>query len=68
MILMIAPLSPWHMWIRVAVIAALAFPFGALVFGWWPKSTREWRWFGTVLACFTIFTVVMICVFHVWSA
>lgn len=62
---MIAPLSGWPTWVRVAVIAPLAFAFSAPMFGWWPKNTREWRLFGSWLACFTLFCVVMICAFHV---
>jgi len=61
---MVVPHSDWSTWLRVAVVAPLAFFVGAPVFGWWPKNTREWRLFGIVLACFTVFCVVMICAFH----
>jgi hypothetical protein len=61
---MIAPLSEWPALVQVALIAPLGFAFGAPVFGWWPKSIRECRLFGTLLVCFDIFSVVMICAFH----
>jgi hypothetical protein len=60
---MIAPLSQWPMWVRVAVIAPFAF---ASAFGWWPKNTREWRLYGIMLASFTFFCVVMICKWPTW--
>lgn len=62
---MIAPLSEWPTWVRIAVIAPLAAAFSVLAIAWAPKSTREWRLFGILLACFTVFCVVMICMFHV---
>lgn len=61
---MVVPNSEWPTWVRVVAAAPLAFFAGALCFGWWPKNTREWRFFGAALACFTAFSVLMICVFH----
>jgi hypothetical protein len=61
---MIAALPEWPTWVRVAVIAPLAFAFGAPVYGWWPKNARDWRLFGTLLACFTVCSVAMICALH----
>jgi hypothetical protein len=37
---------------------------GAPALGWWPKKTRQWRFFGIELACSTALCVVMICAFH----
>ncbi|HEY6491342.1 MAG: hypothetical protein WCC26_11885 [Terracidiphilus sp.] len=43
-------------------MAVLAFLAGAACFGWYPKTTRSWRFFGIALACFTAFCVLMISV------
>jgi hypothetical protein len=61
---MIAPHSEWLLWLRVALMAPLTFFVGALMFGWSPRSIRQWRLFSIGLVCFTVFCVVMICVFH----
>ena len=55
----------WPTWVRVSVIAPAALAFGAHMWGFWPRSTRQWRLYGIVLACFTVFCVVMTCAFHV---
>jgi hypothetical protein len=34
------------------------------MFGWYPKTTHQWRFFGIALACFAVFCVAMICAFH----
>jgi hypothetical protein len=51
-------------WIRVAGLAFVSFIAGALVIGWWPRNTREWRLYGFALAGFTALCVVMLCVFR----
>ena len=56
--------SDWPEWVRIVLLAPLAWFVGAMVSGWWPRNVREWRFFGIVTACFTVFCVVMICVFH----
>ena len=37
---------------------------GYAMWGWWPKSDREWRKFGFVMAYLVVFVSVMIFVFH----
>lgn len=51
-------------WLWALVIAPIGWMGGTLVGGWWPKSARQWRIYGITLACFTVFCVLMICVFH----
>jgi hypothetical protein len=33
---------------------------------WWPKSDKEWKKFGFVLAYLLLFIAVMHFVFHAW--
>jgi len=61
---MLAMLAAWPQWIRVAGLALLSFLAGALVIGWWPRNTREWRLYGFALAGFTARCLIMLCVFH----
>jgi hypothetical protein len=37
---------------------------GVRVLAWWPKSNREWRRFGFVLAYLVVFFSVMVFTFH----
>jgi len=37
---------------------------GYVLWGWWPKSKREWKRLGGVLAYLIVFFFVMIVVFH----
>lgn len=63
--IMVAPFyAAWPMWVRVLVIVPPLFAFTALVVGFWPKGIRQWRTFGLLLACFTVFCLVMFCEFH----
>jgi hypothetical protein len=66
MFAMVAPLSDWPQWLRVALLSPLAFFAGAAVSGWWPgnRNSRGWRTFGITIAAFTVFCVVMMCLFH----
>ncbi|HEX3985563.1 MAG TPA: hypothetical protein VHX13_03045 [Acidobacteriaceae bacterium] len=48
----------------MAAVAALAWFTAVVASGWWPKTTREWRFFRLTLAAFTAVCVVAICVFH----
>jgi hypothetical protein len=45
-------------------MAPNALLLGFACLAWWPKSNREWRKFGFVLAYLAIFFSVMILVFH----
>jgi hypothetical protein len=64
MISMIVASPEWATWVRVALLAPLVCCVDLLVCGFCPKNTRQWQTFGIVMACFTVFCVVMICVFH----
>jgi CHASE2 domain-containing sensor protein len=61
---MVVPYSEWPSWIRILVIAPLGFFAGSLMWGWLPKTARQWKFFSAALASFTVFCVLMICVFH----
>lgn len=61
---MVAPYSEWPAWIRVVVIVPLGLLVGALMFGWYPHTYRDWRRLGLFMAFFAVFSVLMTCVFH----
>jgi len=61
---MVLALSDSPAWVRILLLAPLAWFLGVVVSGWWPRSAREWRFFGVVAGVFTVLCVVTICVFH----
>jgi CHASE2 domain-containing sensor protein len=59
----ITPFSTWPQWLQILVIAPNGLLAGVACWLWWPKSHREWRKFGIVLAYLIIFYSVMYFVF-----
>jgi hypothetical protein len=37
------------MWVPVLVIGPHAILAGFLMWAWWPKSKKQWRWFGILM-------------------
>lgn len=61
---MIVPYSDWPGWLQVLIMAPNALLAGYTCWAWWPKSSREWRKFGFVLAYLVVFFSAMVFVFH----
>lgn len=61
---MMAPYAEWPTWVRIVIIIPSGLLFGALMFGWYPHKARDWRRLGLFMACFAVFSLVMIYVFH----
>ncbi len=61
---MIIPYSAWPTWLQVLILGPNALLAGYACWAWWPKSSREWRRFGWVVAYLIAFFSVMVFVFH----
>jgi hypothetical protein len=57
---MITPYAELPTWVRVVVIVPLGLLFGALMFGWYPHTTRDWRRLGLFMACFAVFSAAVV--------
>jgi len=53
----------WPMWLQVLVIGPHAILAGVLLWVWWPKSDKEWRKFGILIAYQTFFWTALYFVF-----
>ena len=60
----IVPYSAWPIWLQLLVMVPNALLGGYVLWGWWPKSQREWKRLGWVLAYLIVFFCVMTFVFH----
>jgi hypothetical protein len=60
----IIPYSDWPRSLQILILAPNALLAGFACWAWWPKSNREWRRFGFVLAYLAVFFSVMVFTFH----
>ena len=60
---MIIPFAKWPTWLQMLVVAPHGILAAISLYWWWPKSEREWRRFGFVLAYLVVFYLVMRYVF-----
>lgn len=60
----VVPYSAWPTWLQMFVMVPNALLVGYVIWGWWPKSKREWNRLCWVLAYLIVFFSVMIFVFH----
>jgi hypothetical protein len=61
---LIVPYSEWPRWLQFLIVAPNGLLAAITCWMWWPKSDREWRRFGLVMAYLIVFFSVMIFVFH----
>lgn len=60
----VIPYPAWPIWLRMLVMVPNALLAGYALWGWWPKSKREWNRIGWVVAYLIVFFSIMIFVFH----
>ena len=60
----ITPYSDWPRWLQVAVALPNCVFVYFLLYKWWPKTKRQWRKFEITFACWMVYLLVMIYVFH----
>jgi hypothetical protein len=60
----ITPVSEWPNWLQILVFPPHAILLGVSTWMWWPKTNKEWRRYGFVLAYLIVFYLVMYYVFH----
>ena len=53
----------WPFWVQLLVFGPHAILMGVLLWVWWPKSDKEWRRFGILLAYLIAFYLTMYLVF-----
>jgi hypothetical protein len=55
----ITKFADWPGWVQTVVVAPNALLAGIAFWVWWPKSDKEWRKFGFVMAYLVAFFLVM---------
>jgi hypothetical protein len=53
-------LQTWPRWLQIVVMIPHAALIAVLLWVWWPKTSREWRWFGALLAYAVVFYLIFI--------
>jgi hypothetical protein len=53
-------LEHWPLWLQFAVLVPHALLASCVVWLWWPKSDRAFKWFGLALAYLLLFYFVCI--------
>jgi hypothetical protein len=56
--------SDWPLWLQVLVVAPHGLLLNAALWLWWPKSDKDRKKFGIVVAYLLFFVAVMHFVFH----